>query len=393
MAKNLIADAIADTKELKRLAIEHARVSIAESVTPQIAALLSAKLNEDFSEETPEEDEAKPEAKDESLDALMEKLKAENPEAFEAISKTLAEKKAPKEEEVPAEKEEDEAKPDDESVEVKDETFDIEAALSEIEKGQGVTESDDKDADDAPKEDEVPAEDKPAEDNDDNDDSMDEDYIDRILAEVEAEAEELPAEEEVKDEEPEAIDESLVADAAPIIATLLGVGSVLAAAFAKDLSNAKTPEEKKKVLQNAAAQITNSKGISEKEEEVPAAEDETEETTEQMLELKDQLLEMNLLNAKLVYQNKLLISENFTDDQKARIIVAFDKVKTVNEAKLIFETLNVKTAQRAPVKPVMESLGFRRIGAPLQEVKSTVAKYDDQDPLVAEMMKRAGIKK
>lgn len=39
------------------------------------------------------------------------------------------------------------------------------------------------------------------------------------------------------------------------ISTLLGVGSAFAVAFLKDLKNAKTPEDKKKILQSAAAHI------------------------------------------------------------------------------------------------------------------------------------------
>ncbi len=78
----------------------------------------------------------------------------------------------------------------------------------------------------------------------------------------------LAEKKKVKDEEKkekidenEEVSESLLADAAPILATLLGVGGTLAAAIVSDLRKAKTPEEKKQVLQNLAAQINRSKGI------------------------------------------------------------------------------------------------------------------------------------
>ena len=48
-----------------------------------------------------------------------------------------------------------------------------------------------------------------------------------------------------------------------MLATALGVGVPLAAAVIKDLRKAKTPEEKKKVLQSMASQIDKSKGVSE----------------------------------------------------------------------------------------------------------------------------------
>jgi type II secretory pathway component PulF len=64
-----------------------------------------------------------------------------------------------------------------------------------------------------------------------------------------------------KIDENEDVSESLLADAAPILATLLGVGGTLAAAIVSDLRKAKTPEEKKQVLQSLASQISRSKGL------------------------------------------------------------------------------------------------------------------------------------
>jgi hypothetical protein len=50
-------------------------------------------------------------------------------------------------------------------------------------------------------------------------------------------------------------------DALPILATILGVGGSIGVALVKDLKNAKTPEDKKRVLQSIAGQISKSKGI------------------------------------------------------------------------------------------------------------------------------------
>ena len=64
-----------------------------------------------------------------------------------------------------------------------------------------------------------------------------------------------------KIDENEDVNESLLADAAPILATLLGVGGTLAISIVNDLRKAKSPEEKKQVLQSLASQISKSKGI------------------------------------------------------------------------------------------------------------------------------------
>jgi len=63
--------------------------------------------------------------------------------------------------------------------------------------------------------------------------------------------------------------------------------------------------------------------------------------------LKKELQEVNLLNAKLLYTNKIFKSKNLTEDKKLRVLKAFDKASTVKEAKVIFETLNEGVADKA----------------------------------------------
>ena len=55
--------------------------------------------------------------------------------------------------------------------------------------------------------------------------------------------------------------------------------------------------------------------------------------------LRTKLSEVNLLNAKLLYVNKLF-RNNLTETQKVKIIETFDRAKTVREAKLVFATLS-----------------------------------------------------
>jgi len=56
--------------------------------------------------------------------------------------------------------------------------------------------------------------------------------------------------------------------------------------------------------------------------------------------LKVELQEVNLLNAKLLYTNKIFKSKNLNEAKKVKVLKAFDKASTVKEAKVIFETLN-----------------------------------------------------
>ena len=65
--------------------------------------------------------------------------------------------------------------------------------------------------------------------------------------------------------------------------------------------------------------------------------------------LRVKLNEVNLLNAKLLYVNKLFRKNGLTESQKVRIIETFDRAKTVRETKLIYATL-AESTNAAPVK-------------------------------------------
>merc|ERR1712127_222795 len=64
------------------------------------------------------------------------------------------------------------------------------------------------------------------------------------------------------------------------------------------------------------------------------------EALDEINALKVELNEVNLLNAKLLYTNKVFKSKNLSEDKKVKVLKAFDKASTVKEAKVIFETLN-----------------------------------------------------
>ena len=64
------------------------------------------------------------------------------------------------------------------------------------------------------------------------------------------------------------------------------------------------------------------------------------EALDEIEALKVELNEVNLLNAKLLYTNKVFKSKNLSEDKKVKVLKAFDKASTVKEAKVIFETLN-----------------------------------------------------
>lgn len=113
---------------------------------------------------------------------------------------------------------------------------------------------------------------------------------------------------------------------------------------------------------------------------------ELEEAMSTISTLRSELNEVNLLNAKLLYVNKLFKSKNLTEAQKVKVINAFDRAETVKETKNIFETL--KESLNAPVKSaIKESLSFASKAAGVADRKPIVENND----FVARMQKLAGI--
>ena len=64
-------------------------------------------------------------------------------------------------------------------------------------------------------------------------------------------------------------------------------------------------------------------------------------------ELKGQLGEVNLFNAKLLYTNKLLMNSDLTQAQRARAIESLDEARSLREVKLLFKTLSESFNKRS----------------------------------------------
>jgi hypothetical protein len=105
--------------------------------------------------------------------------------------------------------------------------------------------------------------------------------------------------------------------------------------------------------------------------------------------IKAELNEVNLLNAKLLYTNKIFKAKNLTESQKVKVLEAFDKAASVKEAKLVFETLSGNFASTAK-KPMNESL--IRGGASKPAGVSEKKPIMEANAQVARWQKLAGIK-
>jgi len=140
-------------------------------------------------------------------------------------------------------------------------------------------------------------------------------------------------------------------------------------------------QEKKKVV----------KKDEKKEDE--KAKKELKEAVQTIKALQRELNEVNLLNAKLLYVNKLFKGNSLNESQKLNVITAFDRAETVKEAKKIYETLKDAVASKPAVKKnsLKESVGFasKASGIVPKQQKPIV----EQDNIVNRWQVLAGIKK
>jgi hypothetical protein len=121
---------------------------------------------------------------------------------------------------------------------------------------------------------------------------------------------------------------------------------------------------------------------------IPESSEELEEAMSTIAQLRSELNEVNLLNAKLLYVNKLFKSKNLTEAQKVKVINAFDRAESVKETKNIFETLQESlTATQAKKNPIKESLSFASKPAGVADRKPIV----ENNEFITRMQKLAGI--
>jgi hypothetical protein len=105
--------------------------------------------------------------------------------------------------------------------------------------------------------------------------------------------------------------------------------------------------------------------------------------------LKAELNEVNLLNSKLLYVNKIFRAKNLTESQKVKVLAAFDKAATTKEAKLVFETLSEGLNEKK--SSVNESMigGASKV-AGIAPTKKPILEVNDQ---FARWQTLAGLKK
>tara|TARA_Y100000592_G_scaffold100838_1_gene183191 strand:- start:1569 stop:2999 length:1431 start_codon:yes stop_codon:yes gene_type:complete len=120
-------------------------------------------------------------------------------------------------------------------------------------------------------------------------------------------------------------------------------------------------------------------------EKMRKMEEDLKEALDSINELKSEVNEVNLLNAKLLYTNKIFKAKNLTENKKVKVLKAFDKAKDVKEARTIYNTLNEGLIDSSTVNNIKGSAS--RAG----KVPVTKQPIVESDAMVARFKKLAGI--
>jgi hypothetical protein len=285
---DLLKEAIADAKTVRETAIANAKMALEEAFTPHLKSMLSAKLAEDDmeddedekenpfdGEETYGDDEEGMDHGDEEETKMYRDEEMDDEDEPEMEEEGVIEINGVKYAPVMSE-EEDEMEDEEEAYhEGEDKELDLESVIKELE-------SEIKEADE-----------------DEDGEKVDEDIV---------------TEEDEEDEDKDKTDEQ---------STSSGIGKGTGVKMASASDEEDLDKGKDKPTSNESVELKA----------------ELKEYKEAVSFLREKLHEVNILNAKLLYTNRLFKEYVLSNDQKMKIVETFDRAQTAREIKLVYSTL------------------------------------------------------
>ena len=387
MSKNtkLFEEAIADAKTLRDTAVANAKAALEESFAPRISAMFEKRMQDleeaeevdevyvsDKDDLLSEEDDMTAEMynSDDNMDLSEEDVDLE--ELFNSLSEEDLDETMDTEKEAYAEGEEE-----------MEENYDLEEILRELEEEENAI-YEDEDSEEKKLNESEDLEEKASKDEDISEVTVDElrDMIQDAIRDVMGgEGEEAAGEEEMD------LD--------------MDMGMDMEEPAEDDDKKEKEGEEDEDMKEIAAlertlaerrkAKVEKEKAMMERRKYKGSEEDkkDLQEAIRTIKTLRGQLNEVNLLNAKLIYVNKLFKAHNLTEGQKVNIVNSFDKAATLNEAKNVFEILKSTISKSAPKASLKESKSFASsvIGG-----RPAAKPIINEDETISRMQRLAGIK-
>ena len=393
----LLKEAIADAKAVKETALANAKLALEEAFTPRLQSMLTQKLRAEAEMEGDEE-QVDEELSSDGIGSKVEAGYAETPGAtpsYDAITDLSVgvAKDSGKPEQAGTDykkvadiNEEEENPFADQEGDKDAEIAELKARLAELEGEDSEEENpfaqaegeDDMGMDDMGMDDMGDGEeyDVTGGEEEETEDDMD---LEAIIRELEAQlGDEEQVDEEEEEENPYAANENL-ADGSEAGTDKGADPKVVVTNEAEEESDEVDLEE---ILREMEADM---KGDEEKVDEAEETEKdkEIEEAYNTIKSLQRTINEVNLLNAKLLFANKLFRAHNMTNEQKVKVIETLDRTKSVREVKLVFSTLaeNFKytsTTNKTTKKSISEGIASKAVKSTAPKVaKQVIAESAD----------------
>jgi hypothetical protein len=383
----LLKEAIADAKAVKETALANAKLALEEAFTPRLQSILSQKMRAEAEVEDMEADKVDEELKSDGIGSKVDAGYAETPGAqpsYDAITDLSVgvKKDSGKPEQAGTDykkvadiSEEENPFGDDQESDKDAEIAELKARLAELE-GEDSEEENPFAA--AEGEDEMGMDDMGM-DSEMGDDSMDmgsdmgsdeesEDDMDleAIIRELEAQLGDDDSEKEegmyeAEEEEEEAKNENL-ADGSEAGTDKGEDPKVVVTNEAEEDDKKDDVIDLEEILREMEADMKGDDKEKVDEAEEEEKEKELNEAYKTIKSLQKTINEVNLLNAKLLFANKLFRAHNMTNEQKVKVIETLDRTNSVREVKLVYSTLaeNFKyTSNKSTKKSISEGIASK----------------------------------
>ncbi len=364
---DLLREAIADAKSVRETALANAKIALEEAFTPRLQSMLSKKIQSEMedSDETEDAEEMrdseegmhdkeegmhdKEEMRGDSEEGMHDKEEGMHDKEEEEDSEEgmhdkeegmhdKEEMRGDSEEGMHDKEEEDSEEMREEEDAEEDDELDLESVLAELEKDlddeDQVDEMEDKDEEDKVDE----SEDKEEEEKvDENDVSSEIGKADNKLAPAAGDTSKVGQGPESEGSDKKAGDE-------------LGDHETV-----DDLVEVEDKDEEDLDLDEVLRALTEEDKEEEDAEENEKLKAEIKEHRKVIHFMRSKLNEVNLLNAKLLFSNKLFRAFGLNNNQKLKVVETFDRTKNLREVKLVYATL--AESFKRPGKRLSESKG------------------------------------
>jgi hypothetical protein len=358
-SSKLLKEAIADAKAVRETALANAKIQLEEAFTPRLKSMLSQKLRAEAEDKESEEDEmteAYGDDEEKEEDKMEEDYNSSNIGAGTGGTTSGQNNKKPTEHNAGAEDKLGAAdvtstskKPE---AEVEDYTF--EKSITEEEGDEEEMKEGDEYGNDDEQQMESDMDNMDGENGADNQQSEDDLDLEAIIKELEDElhggSDDMESEDDynamghddVQDESADEVDTVMNADEPDAVI----------ARNESDDEDDKDDMNIEEIIKELEDEEKAEEDEKEKVEESKRLKKELAEAISVIKSLKSTINEVNLLNAKLLFSNKLFRSYNLTNEQKSKVIDSLDRTNTVREVKLVYSTLaeSMKFATNSPKK-------------------------------------------